>query len=89
MIKITKREEEICQLVAKGYLDKEIAYMLGIAHYTVRLHLCKIKKKFKVTNRTLLALKYLYDRGIILYALAKGQEYVDRFKEVEDENFYE
>lgn len=86
MIKLSPRLEQVCELVAKGYSDKEIAIKLEISLETVKQHMWKVKKIFRVPNRTLLALKYLYDRNIILYALVKGQKYVDRFKEVEDEN---
>lgn len=67
MIELPNRLEQVCQLVAKGYTDKEIAIELNISLATVKQHLWKIKKKLGVTNRTLVALKYLKDRAYILY----------------------
>lgn len=86
MIKLSNRLEEVCRLVAKGYMDKEIAIKLDISLATVKLHLWKLKRKFKVSNRTLLAIKYLYDRNIILFGISNGKEYIERFKEAEDES---
>ncbi|MBE7177742.1 MAG: helix-turn-helix transcriptional regulator [Mucilaginibacter polytrichastri] len=42
---LTKREVEILVLVAGGYLNKEIAGMLGISELTVKQHNTNIQKK--------------------------------------------
>lgn len=70
MIRLSKSQEKVCNLAAKGLSDKEIAYALNISESTVNLHLWEAKKKFNVKNRTKLALKYLEDRGLIKYTTA-------------------
>ena len=71
MIKLTKREELIGSLVAKGMSDREISEALGIALPTVKLHVYSARKKFGVSNRTKLALKYLEDRDLITFSKAE------------------
>ena len=48
MEKLTKREQEILALLAKGYLYKEIADQLGISLSTVRAHLHTVYEKLHV-----------------------------------------
>jgi DNA-binding NarL/FixJ family response regulator len=48
---LTARETEIMTLLAKGFLDKEIADKLGISYSTVRFHLHNIFPKFAASNR--------------------------------------
>jgi DNA-binding NarL/FixJ family response regulator len=57
--KLSKREGEVLALLAKGYLYKEIAEMLGITLDTVRAHAKHIYEKLHVHSRTEAALKYL------------------------------
>src|ERR1051325_1959585 len=52
MEKLTKREQEILALLAKGYLYKEIADQLGISLSTVRAHLHTVYEKLHVQSRT-------------------------------------
>jgi DNA-binding NarL/FixJ family response regulator len=49
---LTKRENEVLQLLSKGLLYKEIADKLGISVGTVRQHIHKIYEKLHVQNRT-------------------------------------
>ncbi len=51
-IALSKRENEILQLLAKGLLYKEIADHLTISVGTVRQHIHKIYEKLHVQNRT-------------------------------------
>jgi len=51
-IGLSKRENEILQLLSKGLLYKEIADQLGISAGTVRQHIHKIYEKLHVQNRT-------------------------------------
>ena len=59
MEKLTKREQEILALLAKGYLYKEIADQLGITLSTVRAHLHTVYEKLHVQSRTEAVVKYL------------------------------
>ncbi|MGZ5219354.1 MAG: response regulator [Chitinophagaceae bacterium] len=52
MIALSKRENEILQLLSKGLLYKEIAEQLTISVSTVRQHIHKIYEKLHVQNRT-------------------------------------
>lgn len=56
---LTKREQEILALLAKGYLYKEIADLLSITLSTVRAHLHTIYEKLHVQSRTQAVVKFL------------------------------
>ena len=49
--KLTRRDEEILTLLAKGYLYKEIGTQLGISVNTVKVHLRVIYEKLHVQSR--------------------------------------
>lgn len=49
---LTNRENEICNLLAKGLYNREIAEKLNISISTVQNHIHKIYKKLGVRNRT-------------------------------------
>jgi len=49
---LSRRENEIIQLLSKGLLYKEIADQLSISTSTVRQHINKIYEKLHVQNRT-------------------------------------
>ena len=57
--KLSKREEEILELLSKGYRYKEIADSLNISFDTVRSHLRNIYEKLHVSSRTEAVVKYL------------------------------
>jgi DNA-binding NarL/FixJ family response regulator len=57
--KLTPREEETLDLLAKGYANKEIASRLGASVETVRVHVRHIYEKLQVHSRTEAAAKYL------------------------------
>lgn len=59
MGKLTPREKEILNHLSKGYLDKEIAYTLGISVWTVHGHLKNIFEKLQVHSRTEAVVKFL------------------------------
>jgi DNA-binding NarL/FixJ family response regulator len=59
MEQLTRREQEILALLAKGYLYKEIADQLAITLSTVRAHLHTIYEKLHVQSRTQAVVKYL------------------------------
>jgi len=52
MEKLTKREREMLDLLAKGYRYKEIAERLFISFETVRTHIHNIYEKLQVQSRT-------------------------------------
>lgn len=55
---LTKREDEVLSLLAKGYLYKEIADLSNISIDTVRSHIRHIYEKLQVKTRTEAILKY-------------------------------
>lgn len=57
--RLSKREQEILALLAKGYLNKEIADQLNIAVGTVRVHLHTVYEKLHVQSRTQAVVKFL------------------------------
>lgn len=64
MVSLTKREEEILTLVAKGLTNKEIGRQLFVSHNTVDTHRVNLMKKLDVHNVT----------GIVKYAIANGYD---------------
>lgn len=48
---LTRRENEILELLGKGYGNKEIAEKLSVSVYTVRTHVYNIYEKLHVRNR--------------------------------------
>jgi DNA-binding NarL/FixJ family response regulator len=57
--RLTVREREVLECLAKGYVSKEIADRLAITYTTVRFHLRNIYDKLHVHTRTEAVLKYL------------------------------
>jgi DNA-binding NarL/FixJ family response regulator len=55
---LTEREQEILELLAKGYYYKEIGDTLNITYNTVRTHLHHIYEKLHVQSRTGAVLKF-------------------------------
>ena len=50
-MKLSKREQEILELISQGYSDKEIAYVLKISARTVQTHVTRIVIKLGARNR--------------------------------------
>jgi DNA-binding NarL/FixJ family response regulator len=48
---LTAREREVLQLIARGYLYKEIALELGIVAKTVEAHVSAVLRKLQLSNR--------------------------------------
>lgn len=53
--RLTPREQEILEQIARGYLYKEIAATLGISARTVEIHVSGVLRKLHLTNRHQLA----------------------------------
>jgi DNA-binding NarL/FixJ family response regulator len=62
---LTRRENEIVQLVEKGLRNRDIAKTLGIQTGTVKIHLRHIFEKTGVRGRYGLALNGLREKGMI------------------------
>jgi DNA-binding NarL/FixJ family response regulator len=58
--RLTGREREILDCLAKGYQDKQIASALGISAWTVHSHLKNLFEKLGVHTRTEAVLKHLH-----------------------------
>jgi DNA-binding NarL/FixJ family response regulator len=56
--KLTSREREVLELVAEGFINKEIGERLGVSTEAVRWHLKHIYVKLHVRSRTEAALKF-------------------------------
>jgi len=53
---LSKREQEVLQLVAMGYTNAQIGFQLAISPNTVKIHLRHIFEKLSVESRTQAAL---------------------------------
>jgi two-component system nitrate/nitrite response regulator NarP len=62
---LTPREREVVRLVARGLRNKEIAYELGIAEGTVKMHLHTVYDKLAVTSRMEM-LNIIRDRELLI-----------------------
>lgn len=63
-ISLTKREQELAELVGQGKSNKEIAGFLSISEYTVKNHLRSIFQKLGMKNRAQLAASYAHKKAI-------------------------
>jgi len=52
----TPRERELITLIARGMQNKNIAYELRISENTVRAHIGNIMRKYRLQNRTQIAI---------------------------------
>ncbi len=50
LARLTKREREVCELVAAGMLNKQIAYELGMSEKTVKVHRGRVTRKLGVDS---------------------------------------
>ncbi len=56
---LSKREQELLDLISKGQHNKQVSDNLGISVETVRTHLRNIYEKLQVNSRTEAVIKYL------------------------------
>ena len=61
---MTRREQEVLELLAEGLPNKAIAAHLGISDQTVKLHVASISAKLGATNRTE-AVRIALRRGLL------------------------
>jgi DNA-binding CsgD family transcriptional regulator len=59
---LTRREQEVLQLVAEGKSTKEIASVLGISPRTAESHRKRIKRKLQIGDTA----------GLVRYAVRQG-----------------
>jgi len=50
-IRVTRRQAEILALIATGLSDKEVAQRLGLTHGTIRTHLKRLFRRYKLHSR--------------------------------------
>ena len=51
LARLTQREREVLQLIARGYLYKEVGLELGISPKTVEHHVSAVLHKLQLSNR--------------------------------------
>lgn len=71
--KLTAREREVCELVARGLLNKQIASKLGIAEKTVKIHRGRMMHKLKISTVAHLVQFYLLFNPPTLMALSEDE----------------
>lgn len=50
LARLTRREREVCELVARGLLNKQIAYELGTSEKTIKVHRGRVMHKLEVDS---------------------------------------
>jgi FixJ family two-component response regulator len=50
LAQLTKRERQVCDLIARGLLNKQIAYELGASENTVKVHRARVMHKLSVDS---------------------------------------
>jgi DNA-binding CsgD family transcriptional regulator len=66
LITPTPRERELMMLIARGLQNKNIAYELNISENTVRAHIGNIMRKYRLHNRTQIAIVYAFKAAPLL-----------------------
>lgn len=61
---VTKREEEVLQLLVQGCPNRQIAEALGLDEATVKAHLGRLMRKLRVRNRIALSMYALSRQGL-------------------------
>ena len=56
---LTKREQEVMELLIQGLSNAQIADVLTITSHTTKAHVASILKKFGVSNRVQAVVKYM------------------------------
>jgi DNA-binding CsgD family transcriptional regulator len=56
-VRLTERETEVLQRVAKGYTLPEIAQQLGLSRHTIGDHIKQVYRKLDVSSRAEAALE--------------------------------
>lgn len=62
---LTAREQQVMELIERGYKNKEIAVALGIRTGTVKIHLKHIFEKTGIRGRYGLAISGLKEKGLL------------------------
>ena len=62
---LTPREREVLQLIARGYMYKEIALRLDISPKTVEAHVSSVLRKLQLSSRHELS-RWAAERGLDL-----------------------
>ena len=63
LARLTQRERQVCELVARGLLNKQIASDLGTSEKTIKVHRGRVMRKLEVDS--VAALVWLLARGSI------------------------
>ena len=50
LARLTKRERQVCDFVAAGFLNKQIAYDLGTSEKTIKVHRARVMHKLEVDS---------------------------------------
>lgn len=64
-MRLSKREQEIIELVSYGCSDKEISRQLEISARTVQTHITRIVMKLNARNRTNAVATYLRQNAVV------------------------
>jgi DNA-binding NarL/FixJ family response regulator len=60
LVRMTKREQQVIELISDGYTNKEIAQKLHLSSYTIKSHVHNILEKLALSTRVQIA-KFAHD----------------------------
>lgn len=58
MTPLSRREEEVADLIAEGLSNKLIAVRLNISEHTAKFHVYNVCKKYKTSSRVVVAVSH-------------------------------
>lgn len=76
-ILLSNREKAVLALVAKGYLNSQIAEILAISKHTVKVHISNIMEKLEVHSRQQ-AVAAAIEKGLISNVFESADEHISR-----------
>ena len=71
---LSRREQEVLEMVATGRTNGEIARQLEITVHAVKFHLASVYRKLGVANRTEAAVAHLTAKRVATNGATAGQE---------------
>ena len=60
--RLSRREQELCSLIAECHTNKEISHLMGLTSATTREYVRRVMAKTGARNRVEIAIRWRFDR---------------------------